>query len=709
MESDILNELFDLINEDVEEGNDGKYTVSQLINIIKNSDKYDVFLEAMADVRRDLFVDDEIHGISHNERVCIFAFVIAIQEGLDARSLRILLEAAKYHDIGRKDRTGPTGEHGLRSARIIEEKRRELVPDFNDEEVRILKALAVGHNTHDNNIESVIRENGVYDVPHAKKLLTILKDADALDRVRLKRFGKLKEEYLRTETSKKLVSVASELYEKYNETNELIKYNRVTVQRKFDSSLFGIDTYDLIEDDEYYYVFRTLNGDNEAEFDSASEEYLRTSRERAEREEKEVKYSSESVISLDEINDNIKFTRGNKDTNCISFSTNANVSLDYRNDRFVMMKVPKDDIGNLFVSGKYMLEEIDKVISAKIDELLANENGNKEILSLISQINEAESSADIKKIVSRTYKGVKNTNEKYIGASNSALTKNAVMTRFGNKQYLNERQQLEYNRLIAKLTVLETRGKLRNIIPTHLTNTGLISSVGVAFSSSEMIHYKEVPKSSLIEVSKENMEMFAILQQASNIPGVDLKELEECKRDFLFAVQSGYIYATQNNYDIAIQIDGDGQHDPAYIEKLIEPIINGEADMTIGSRFIEKKGFQTSFLRRLGINLIRFVIKLCCGVKATDTTSGFRASSKELTAYFSREYAFDYPEPEAIVAASLNGYRVKDVPVEMKEREGGKSSINAFRSIYYMIKVPVALIILRLGTRRKRKKAKEGK
>lgn len=177
------------------------------------------------------------------------------------------------------------------------------------------------------------------------------------------------------------------------------------------------------------------------------------------------------------------------------------------------------------------------------------------------------------------------------------------------------------------------------------------------------------------------------------------------------AVQSGYLYAAQNNYDIAIQIDGDGQHDPAYIEKLIEPIMNGEADMTIGSRFIEKKGFQTSFMRRLGIKLIKMVIRLCCGTKVTDTTSGFRATSKELTAMFAKDYAFDYPEPEAIVAASLNGFKVKDVAVEMKERDGGVSSINALRSIYYMIKVPLALIILRLGTRRKKvkKDTKEGK
>lgn len=170
------------------------------------------------------------------------------------------------------------------------------------------------------------------------------------------------------------------------------------------------------------------------------------------------------------------------------------------------------------------------------------------------------------------------------------------------------------------------------------------------------------------------------------------------------AVQSGYIYAVEHGYDIAVQTDGDGQHDPAYIKSLIAPIERGEADMAIGSRFIEKNGFQTSFMRRLGIGFIKVVIRLCCGTRATDTTSGFRATGKELTAFFAKEYAQDYPEPEAIVAASLNGFRVCDVPVEMREREGGVSSINALRSVYYMIKVSLALVILRLGTRRKNKK-----
>ena len=167
-------------------------------------------------------------------------------------------------------------------------------------------------------------------------------------------------------------------------------------------------------------------------------------------------------------------------------------------------------------------------------------------------------------------------------------------------------------------------------------------------------------------------------------------------------VQSGYIYAAENGYDIAVQLDGDGQHDPAYIEKLIQPILDNEADITIGSRFIEKEGFQTSALRRLGINIIRVVIKMCCGVKIYDTTSGFRAANSAAVSFFSRNYANDYPEPEAIVASALNGFRIKEVPVVMRERQGGVSSINAKRSIYYMIKVSLALLICRIGMKRKK-------
>lgn len=167
------------------------------------------------------------------------------------------------------------------------------------------------------------------------------------------------------------------------------------------------------------------------------------------------------------------------------------------------------------------------------------------------------------------------------------------------------------------------------------------------------------------------------------------------------AVQSGYLYAAENDYDIAVQLDGDGQHDPAYISKLIEPILNGEADIVIGSRFIEKNGFQSSAARRAGIKVIRGVIRLCCGVSVTDPTSGFRACGRKAAEFFSKNYSNDYPEPEAIVSSALEGFGIGEVPVIMRERGGGVSSINVIRSIYYMIKVSLSLLICRIGQKRR--------
>jgi glycosyltransferase involved in cell wall biosynthesis len=169
-------------------------------------------------------------------------------------------------------------------------------------------------------------------------------------------------------------------------------------------------------------------------------------------------------------------------------------------------------------------------------------------------------------------------------------------------------------------------------------------------------------------------------------------------------VQSGYQYAAANDYDITVQMDGDGQHDPAYLEAVLAPVIAGELDMAVGSRFITKEGFQTSFMRRLGIRIISATIRLLCGARVLDVTSGFRACNKALTAFYARHYAQDYPEPEAIVSAVLNGYRVGEVPVVMQERMGGVSSINVLRSVYYMIKVPLALLVYRLSIRRKKTK-----
>ncbi len=149
-------------------------------------------------------------------------------------------------------------------------------------------------------------------------------------------------------------------------------------------------------------------------------------------------------------------------------------------------------------------------------------------------------------------------------------------------------------------------------------------------------------------------------------------------------------------------MDGDGQHDPNYIKDVIKPLQDGTADMVIGSRFITKDGFQSSAMRRLGIGFLKFLIRICCGTTVNDTTSGFRATSRSLTKFFAKNYAQDYPEPEAIIAAVLEGYRVTEVPVIMHERQGGESSINALKSIYYMIKVSLAILIYRLGNLKKK-------
>ena len=165
-------------------------------------------------------------------------------------------------------------------------------------------------------------------------------------------------------------------------------------------------------------------------------------------------------------------------------------------------------------------------------------------------------------------------------------------------------------------------------------------------------------------------------------------------------VQCGYLYAVRNGYDVAVQMDGDGQHDPAYLMEIVQPVLDGKCDMCIGSRFVKKEGFQTSFMRRVGIRFLSGLIFLLSGHRVLDVTSGFRATNARMTAYFARHYAIDYPEPEAALAAILADFKVAEAPVIMRERQGGVSSIHSFKSVYYMIKVSLALIIDRLSIRK---------
>ena len=232
--------------------------------------------------------------------------------------------------------------------------------------------------------------------------------------------------------------------------------------------------------------------------------------------------------------------------------------------------------------------------------------------------------------------------------------------------------------------------KILIIIPAYNEEKNIVNVIEDIKNNCPEADYviiNDCSKDNTIQVIKENNLNYVSLPVNMGIGG---------------GVQTGYKYAVENDYDIAIQFDGDGQHDARYISNLIEPILHNKADMVIGSRFIENEGFQTSFMRRFGIKVLKVLLKVCCNIKITDATSGFRATSKELTKRFSKVYAEDYPEPEAIIDSVLNGYRVCEVPVIMHERKEGESSINAVKSVYYMIKVSLAIILCRISTKRKR-------
>lgn len=168
------------------------------------------------------------------------------------------------------------------------------------------------------------------------------------------------------------------------------------------------------------------------------------------------------------------------------------------------------------------------------------------------------------------------------------------------------------------------------------------------------------------------------------------------------AVQAGYKYALYNDYDIAIQFDGDGQHDASYIEKLVKEISNGN-DIVIGSRFVsDLSEFKSTAVRRVGINFLSRLIKICTKRRIYDPTSGFRACNKKIIKEFASDYPIDYPEPDTIVTIIKKGYKVSEIPVKMNERKEGKSSLNSniFKPLYYMIKVSIAIIISSMSTKK---------
>lgn len=169
-------------------------------------------------------------------------------------------------------------------------------------------------------------------------------------------------------------------------------------------------------------------------------------------------------------------------------------------------------------------------------------------------------------------------------------------------------------------------------------------------------------------------------------------------------MQSGYKFAFRNGYDVAVQMDGDGQHPADELLKILQPIFENRADVVIGSRFLTKDraGFQSSAMRRIGINYFRRLNQLLIGQTIHDSTSGFRAFNRQTLAVVSKYYPDEYPEPEAVVQFGLSRLRMLEVPVRMRERQGGVSSINTSRAMYYMLKVTLGILFVYVRLRGKR-------
>jgi glycosyltransferase involved in cell wall biosynthesis len=158
------------------------------------------------------------------------------------------------------------------------------------------------------------------------------------------------------------------------------------------------------------------------------------------------------------------------------------------------------------------------------------------------------------------------------------------------------------------------------------------------------------------------------------------------------AVQSGYLFALRHGYDVAVQVDGDGQHDPREIERLLAPLARGEADFVLGSRFVGTSTYRAPAVRRIGMRIFSTTVSAIGGQPLLDTTSGFRAAGRSVIAYLAEHYPQDYPEVESLLLLKRAGFRIVEVPCRFRERTQGRSSITAARSVYYLVKVLLAIL-----------------
>jgi len=159
------------------------------------------------------------------------------------------------------------------------------------------------------------------------------------------------------------------------------------------------------------------------------------------------------------------------------------------------------------------------------------------------------------------------------------------------------------------------------------------------------------------------------------------------------AMQTGYRYAALHGYDIAIQVDGDGQHRPSEVRRLVENLLEDKVDLVIGSRFLVETRYKQSLIRKFGSLVLRAIIRVLVGMDLTDCTSGFRAANRKVILAFAHWYPEDYPEPEVVLLLRRAGFRIGELGVKMRHRRTGRSSISIWSGLFYVLKVTVCLLL----------------
>lgn len=328
--------------------------------------------------------------------------------------------------------------------------------------------------------------------------------------------------------------------------------------------IFGIDNFNLISDDQYYYVFRALNRDDQREIHegitsvNGEIQKVLTNKQRYPENDK---YANANEISLKEVWDHTKSVNFYRGTNCISLSSNANVSIDYGSKyghKYLMIRIPKDRESQVHNAGQYMITELNRILDERLKEIPQN----SEILNLINEIENKKQNKEIREIISERFKNFR-TGEKYTSKV-SISTKESLLERFKTRQAFSQEQQLEYAKLMGKLTILELSGMLPKEILANINIASLTSTIGSEFSNREFVHYGEINSDEFVPISKINLDMFALVQVAKEqgiaeqrVKQIEEKLIEYTNQGYELVSKDGKLYYSNGENEIDLNLNDD--------------------------------------------------------------------------------------------------------------------------------------------------------